>query len=358
MKVIVEIAKYTYELTFGSNAEYKWSSIAQLFIEADKVYDELVSKALINNDESKEDVLYWQDLFFMELAEQNADMDNDEPLAQKLKAHPLFLTNQKFISKLPGVTTDLGREMLIDDMIHNENADQLIPDELIKDVLKKKSRDELREDFEEWSEETDEIKEEKNSETSKKRKYPYLRHIAIAAVLVIGFFIWQPTQSTDKELFAYYSNNLKSYDSSNIEKLNKAISNSNERGEDLILKNYSKLETEKALSGLSFYKAENYDRAKKIFTQLNPKKRNKQILLFLAISQLNTNEVDSAVSNLEYLLFEPNFDFTNETKFHLAMGYLKKGDRKKTRILLKELILSDSEIGDKANLILKEMRWF
>jgi len=199
MKVIVEIAKYTYELTFGSNAEYKWSSIAQLFIEADKVYDELVSKALINNDESKEDVLYWQDLFFMELAEQNADMDNDEPLAQKLKAHPLFLTNQKFISKLPGVTTDLGREMLLDDMIHNENADQLIPDELIKDGLKKKSRDELRENFEEWSEEFSERKSgrvyyslESEKKEVKPKQYSYLRYLIaacfIGAIAVLGYF--------------------------------------------------------------------------------------------------------------------------------------------------------------------------
>ena len=361
MKVIAEIAKSTYELTFDSKAEYKWLNIGQLFIESDDVYEELTSKALITYNESKEDILYWQDMFFMELAEQSHELNNDEPLIRKLKAHPLFKSNQNFLNQLPKASSETGREMLIDEMIDNKDADQLIPDELIEDVLKKKSRDELRENFEEWSAESNEIGGVaylKTSESSEKSKYSYVNYLAVAAILIIGFFIWQPTQSTDKELFAYYSTNLQSITRNNFEKLNKEVLTSNERGEDFILNNYSKVETDKALSGLSHYKDGNYDRAKKIFKELNPKNRNKQILYFLAISQLNTNDVDSAISNLEYLIVQPNFNFINEAKFHLAIGYLKRGFRKKSKELLKELIKVDSEISKEANYILKQMRWF
>jgi hypothetical protein len=347
MKQLVEIAKYTYELTFDSIVDYDWLSIGELFIESKNIYEDLLSRSLISNGESKDDILYWQDVFFMEVAENIESFNQNDALIQKLKTHSGYISNQEFISNLPRVTTEQGREMLIDDMIDNINADQLIPDELIEDVLKKKSRGELREKFKEWSE-----------ESSNKEKYPYLKYIAIAAILIVGFFIWQPTQSTDEEILAYYSENAGSIGSVTFEKLNKSISNSNERGEDFLLDNYTKNETEKALSGLSLYKEGNYDRAKKILKELNPKERSKQILFFLAVTQLNSNETDSAISNLEYLLDQPNFNFTNEAKFHLALGYLKKGDRKKSKNLLKQLTSIEGKIGKESNFILKEMRWF
>jgi hypothetical protein len=110
MKVITEITKNTYELTFNSEADYEWSQIAKLFIQSNAVYQDLTDKALINKNELKEDVLYWQDLFFMEAVEQSDNLNNNDPLIQQLKANPLFISNQEFINYLPSATTLLGRE--------------------------------------------------------------------------------------------------------------------------------------------------------------------------------------------------------------------------------------------------------
>jgi len=56
MKVITEITKNTYELTFNSEAEYEWFQIGRLFIESDDIYKDLIENALIKKNKSKEDV--------------------------------------------------------------------------------------------------------------------------------------------------------------------------------------------------------------------------------------------------------------------------------------------------------------
>jgi hypothetical protein len=207
MKVITEIIKNTYMLTFKSEATYEWFKIEKLFIESDHVYEDLIDKALINNNESKEDILYWQDLFFMEAAEQKEHMDKFDTLIKKLITHPLFISNQKFINHLPRATTLLGRELLIDQLIDNKNADQLIPDRMIEAALKKKSRDELRRNFKEWSAENEYAKtgytrqaarnkisyssSEPEIEGRGSRKFSYIKYLVaaffIGVMAVIGF---------------------------------------------------------------------------------------------------------------------------------------------------------------------------
>jgi hypothetical protein len=207
MKVITEIIKNTYVLTFKSEATYEWSQIEKLFIESDHVYEDLTDKALINNNESKEDILYWQDLFFMEAAEQKEHLDIGDPLIKKLITHPLFISNQKFINHLPRATILLGRELLIDQLIDNKNADQLIPDRMIEAAFKKKSRDELRKNFKEWAadneyEKTGDTLQEAGNKTSKSSsefeidrigsgKFSYIKYLVavcfIGVMAVIGF---------------------------------------------------------------------------------------------------------------------------------------------------------------------------
>jgi hypothetical protein len=351
MNLIVEITKNTYDITFSSEVDYEWHKIAELFITSDDLYNDLDKNSLITKNESKDNVLYWQDMFFMEAVENRNKLPVNNKLVDKLKSHPLFQANLKFISQLPTVTKGLGRELLIDAMIANKNADKLITDEMLGDVIKKKSREELRKKFDEWGEET-------KKKRSSSIRLNWIKYSAIAAVLVLGFLVWQPTQSTNEELFAYYSSNLESITEDNFNTFDTEISNSSMRGKDFILKNYTSAETEKALNGLDYFKAGNFDRAKQIFTELSPKERNNQILFFLALSQLNTNEVDASISNFEYLLKEPEFSLSDDVKFHLAMAYLKKDFRKKSKKLLIELATIDGKIGEEATLILEEMRWF
>jgi hypothetical protein len=196
MKVITEITKNTYELTFNSEAEYEWFQIGRLFIESDDIYKDLIENALIKKNKSKEDVLSWRDLFFMEIAEQNEHLDDQNPLIKLIRTLPLFISNIKFINNLPKATAALGREILLDELIDNKNADQLIPDKLIEAALKKKSRDDLKRNFEEWNAE-DEIKEtvfvpnKSESEKIYTKKFSYLKYLIaacfIGAIAVIGY---------------------------------------------------------------------------------------------------------------------------------------------------------------------------
>jgi hypothetical protein len=76
------------------------------------------------------------------------------------------------------------------------------------------------------------------------------------------------------------------------------------------------------------------------------------------LSQLNSNDIDVAISNLEFLKNKKDLKFSDDVKFHLAMGYIKKGNRKKSKIILKELIVNNSKFKSRSELILKKMRWF
>lgn len=347
MTTIADIVKNTYTLTFNQETDYNWLKIAQVFVTSESIETDLTNKKLINQNETREQIDYWQDLFFMEVAEHENDMIIDASLLEKIEANPLYKANKKFIAQLPKASIKPGRQSLIESLIENENADVLIPDNIVGTALKKKSRDDLRKDFKNWDKDAN----------SKKKSFGYIKFL-VAAILIIGFFIWQPTQSTDKELFAYYKSNLDSLTLNNFGLLETETSINSTRGDDFILENYSKSESEKAISGLNSFKEGNYDKAKRIFIELSPKEHNKQILFFLALAQLNTNELDASILNLEYLLTQSNFIFSDDVKFHLAMAYLKQGNRNKSQHLFKELIVSNSRFKEEAKLILKKMRWF
>ena len=346
------------------------------------IYTEIYKLQLINPEEviSKLPDLY--DSFLENLAEEyTLGHINSSVISLMKTQNSNFEDKVAFFKVLENVVKKQEREKIIKELPNLSNkVNFTLTDTIISSVVKKKAREDLKNKFGKWDKELENEKENENTNSfeidlkdrtdeslildfniEKKGKVislSWIKYLATAAILVLAFFIWQPTQSSDNELFAYYSANLESLTKGNFSSLETEILNSNERGDDFILNNYSKIETEKALSGLSYFKAGNYDRAKKIFTELNPKEHNSQILFFLALSQLNTNDIDASILNLEYLLIQPIFNYSDDVKFHLAMGYLKKGSRNKSKILLKELISSDSKIGEDANLILKEMRWF
>jgi len=155
MTTIKEILRNTYQLTFDVERDYDWISISETMVDSENVVEELQAMQLLKSNESNEKILYWQDVFFMEIAELGGDFTGDDSfLYEKIKKNPLYKDNERFIGQLPKVTTDLGRELLIEAMIENKHADQLIPNHIIESSLKKKSREDLRKEFENWNEET------------------------------------------------------------------------------------------------------------------------------------------------------------------------------------------------------------
>jgi len=174
MTTIEDIIKNTYILTFDHEADYDWLNIVEVFIGSEDIASDVVKQKLINHAESKEKLIYWRDLFFMEIAEHENALETNN-LFEKITAHPLFIENKKFIEQLPKATTKLGRELLIDTLIDNEKADILVPDDILEVALKKKSRDDLRVDFAEWNKEGN----------SSKKRFNYIKYFVAACLIGI-----------------------------------------------------------------------------------------------------------------------------------------------------------------------------
>src|SRR5690606_10983556 len=134
-----------------------------------------------------------------------------------IKNHKLYKANRKFIEQLPKLTTEIGRELLRDSLIENENSDILIPDDILENVLKKKSREDLRQDFEKWNEEEPEV-----------RSINYKKLLSIAAIIAIGLFFWQPSKLTDDKLISEFA-----YNEAVIENINDVEFPNNEYSSDL-----------------------------------------------------------------------------------------------------------------------------
>lgn len=361
-----------------------WNAITKGFImhevDSKPLYAEIYKLELADPEEILSKLPELHQLFITELAEAYV-IDKSSITSRELLESPLFKDKVSYFRTLKNVIAKQERERIIKELPKMaDHLDFSLSNDEIEYAIKKKARTGLTEKFDKWDKEL--ISEKENEKTyssyidlkdltdkslkpdfsvEKKDKVislTWIKYLATAAILILAFFIWQPTQSSDNELLAYYSANLESLTNSNFNALDIKNTDGSERGGDIILNNYSKIETEKALAGLSYFKSGNYDRAKKIFIELKPMEHNNQILFFLALSQLNTNDIDASILNLEYLLIQPEFSFSDDVKFHLAIGYLKKGFRSKSKNLLKGLVANDGEIGQQASLILNEMRWF
>lgn len=219
MVTIKEILKSTYQLTFDVEVEYDWTLLAEVIVDSENVGEDLYVKQLVNNKESKEKLHYWQDLFFMEVTEQwNRLAGDDSVLFERIKKNPLFQESEKFLRQLPKVTTDLGRELIIDEMIANDNADELIPNKMLENALKKKSRDELRKEFESWNEEEEDVFRiasnpsynysepsktviNRKRETSKVLKYLIAASV-VGIIALVGIKMLTNDNSFDKSSFA------------------------------------------------------------------------------------------------------------------------------------------------------------
>uniref|UniRef100_UPI004047DC05 tetratricopeptide repeat protein n=3 Tax=Flavobacterium sp. TaxID=239 RepID=UPI004047DC05 len=130
------------------------------------------------------------------------------------------------------------------------------------------------------------------------------------------------------------------------------------RGGGILLENLNNLETDLALEAIQLFKNNNFEKSKQILASLEPRDKNDQLMMFLAITQLKTNELDPAVSNFEYLSKSSNFEYPNEIKFYLALCYLKQNKKSKAKSLFNELIKSNDKYSKVSQEIVSNIRWF
>lgn len=381
MVTIQEIVKSTYQITFDTEEDYDWKTISQVFAELDNFEVELNSKKLLSNNESSEKLLYWQDLFFMEVAEAEKSIaPEDNVLLEKIKTHPLYKENKEFLSKLPVVTTELGRELLIDTMIDNQDADELIPDYMIENALKKKSREDLREKLESWGMEQPKVQivasyepiasypKFSKGQHKKATSYRKVKNVrpksnrykvwaAIAAVLIIGFFVWQPNKISDENLFDSFSYNDLVKNNINQVAVLDTESLDGTRGGDIIFKGLSGEDYRNALNSILLIREGEFYQAKTILSNLDLQENN-QLLFYLSITQLNTNEEGQALENFKALAKIEGFVFEEDVAFQIAMLNLKFGKRAEAKTQLEKIIKKDGKYKELAIQVLSKVRWF
>jgi hypothetical protein len=234
----------------------------------------------------------------------------------------------------------------------------------LANATKKKGREDLREKMKQWDRELEEESVPvvamltNNKKETKVISLSWMKYGSIAAIFIIGFMIWQPNKLSNDKLFSQYNSDESTIKSIDYQKMVTISESSDTRGGEILFQNYSKSETEAAITAIELFKNDNFEKSRQILTNLNPRERNNQLLLFLAIAQLKTNQVEQAVSNLEYLNTISNYEFADEVKFRLALGYINQNKKSKAKDLLVSLVRTNNKYSNTAQEILDNMRWF
>lgn len=174
-----------------------------------------------------------------------------------------------------------------------------------------------------------------------------------AAILGLVFIIWQPHKTSNNGVYSKYA---LAYAGSN---LLESDNNVKTRGGAIYFENLNPTENQKIDEALSFYYKEEYSKAKTLFEQvLVPREKNTELVLYMAISELYSNDFDKAINNLRYLNNLNDYIFKEPSAFYLALAYIKTNQIHKARKLLNDLRQGDSEYASQANEMLTRMRWF
>lgn len=247
----------------------------------------------------------------------------------------------------------------------------------LANATKKKGREDLREKMKQWDKELVEddsnfvltdnspitLNEDISEYSIRKSRtqvisLSWMKYGSIAAIFIIGFMIWQPNKLTNDKIFSEYNSDELTIESIDYRKIATVSETGGVRGGEILFQNYTKSETEEAIVAIDLFKNNNFEKAKQILIALNPKEKNNQLLLFLALAQLKTNDVNEAVSNLEYLNTISDYEFADEVKFRLALGYISQNKKSKAKDLLVSLVSTNNKYSNTAQEILNNLRWF
>ena len=281
----------------------------------------------------------------------------------------VFLKEVQFLQKMQQAIKSVERKRIKTHLPKSyERLTFELSDADLANVARKKGREDLREKFKQWDDELKPKHEPKifyslSNESDSKPKpkvilLSWMKYASIAAIFIIGFMIWQPNKLSNEDLFSQYNSAQSLNKSIDYNKIVLSSESGGIRGGEVLLQNYSKSETDEAMEAIELFKNNNFENSKRILITLNPKEKNNQLLLFLAIAQLKTNEVNESVSNLEYLNAISNYEFADEVKFNLALGYIKQNEKKKAKDLLVALVTNDSKYSKPSQEILDKIRWF
>jgi predicted ribosome-associated RNA-binding protein Tma20 len=306
-----------------------------------------------------------------ELAEFHVLDVNDEAIDILLANNSkLFFEQVNYYKTVKSVITKLERKRIKDELPDAyKKVTFEIPENDLELVIKKTERENVKKKFKQWDEELEtensvhaSTYSTENTLKQKNTKVIYLswfKYAGVAAIFLIAFIIWQPTKQSNEKLFAEYTSDEQVVQSIDYKKIKVSSESAGYvRGGGILLENLNKLETDLAIEAIQLFKNNNFEKSKEILASLEPRDRNDQLVLFLAITQLKTNELEPAVSNLEYLSKSSNFEYQNEIKFYLALCYLKQNQKNKAKSLFNELIKNNDKYSKASQEIVSNIRWF
>ena len=356
-----------------TNANF-WTNITNDIVrfeqDAKPVYATIYGLELDNSEKIISKLTTFFETFIKALAENYVLGETSEATGYLLQSNnETFSKEVAFLKILQQAVKSVERKRIKADLPNSyERLTFEISDTNIENAIKKKGRDDLKEKMKGWDAELEKqesvpvvamlANENKNKKQTKVISLSWMKYASIAAIFIIGFMIWQPNKLSNEDLFSQYNSDGSIIQSIDYRKIATVSESSGVRGGEILFQNYSKSESDEAMEAIEFFKNNNFENSKRILIALNPKEKNNQLLLFLAIAQLKTNEVNEAVSNLEYLNAISNYEFSDEAKFQLALGYIKQNEKKKAKVLLVALVTNDSKYSKPSQEILDKIRWF
>jgi tetratricopeptide (TPR) repeat protein len=152
------------------------------------------------------------------------------------------------------------------------------------------------------------------------KKYA-LSAIAIAAMFVVVFLVFKNSNSTNYDRL--YAENFTTYPNDYVFS----------RSDDL-----TQEDQEIITEALQYYDNKEYSQTIQVLEKyLTAKDKDTELLFYLAMSQMEIGKIEEAIENLEYLNAVPDYLYSVDVKWYLALGYLKKGEGEKAKSLLEEL---------------------
>jgi len=188
--------------------------------------------------------------------------------------------------------------------------------------------------------------------------------MAATVLILITLVIWQPGKLSNDEIVKQYAiafpviqlNDV--YEERMRQDAMKNIDNVITRGDDCLYENLTATECKKIEEALAFYENGSFVEASIIFEfVLTPIRKNHHLGLYMSISQLKTGSLDKAINNFSYLIKIPDYQYQEDAKYFLALTYIQKGEIKKSRQILKTILLGSKYYQSRQE-ILGSMRWF
>jgi hypothetical protein len=177
--------------------------------------------------------------------------------------------------------------------------------------------------------------------------------ISIAAVFtgLLGFFIVQPTTTSNRDIFKTYTDIRPS-------RIELVRVEDPLRGEEYIIPGLPMTDSEFAKDGLNFYEKNDYLKATLAFQKIQDLKDYPEIMIYHSIAQLKIGQTSEAINNLLYLSNLKNFKSAELSKYYLSLGYINAGKILKARKILKNIVEDKGEYSMRASKMLSSMRWF